>query len=226
MQGEVTRNHSWKANGLRAGTLSSGGNHDSLLPACSVCSPVGMAACKWLDRIGAGTSADASSKLRELLEASDEAELDRNPIGGIFRGDLRRAARFSDYASEAYVAAEKIAAANELQELAAIPRERLTPPERIAYDTFRWSRADSLEKNSPPASLIWPRLSLDHHNGWHVFFPEFSSGDGIAPYHTVKDYKTAWRASTASWSTSTAWSAGCGRALLQVCSSHGSWWTT
>jgi uncharacterized protein (DUF885 family) len=136
-----------------------------------------------------GTSADASSKLRELLEASDEAELDRNPIYGIFRGDLRRAAVYGDYVSEAYVAAEKSAAANELRELTAIPRERLTAPERIAYNTFRWSRADALEKNSPPASLIWPRLTLDHHNGWHVFFPEFSSGDGIAPYRTVQDYE-------------------------------------
>ena len=135
------------------------------------------------------TSADASSRLRELLEASDEAKLDRNPIYGIFRGDLRRAARFGDYTSEAYVAAEKNAAANELQELAAIPRERLTTTERIAYDTFRWSRADALERNSPPASLIWPRLKLDQQNGWHVFFPEFSSGDGIAPYRTVQDYE-------------------------------------
>ena len=135
------------------------------------------------------TSADASSSLRELLEASDEAKPDRNPIYGIFRGDLRRAARFGDYTSEAYVAAEKNAAANELQELAAIPRERLTTTERIAYDTFRWSRADALERNSPPASLIWPRLKLDQQNGWHVFFPEFSSGDGIAPYRTVQDYE-------------------------------------
>jgi len=135
------------------------------------------------------TSADASSKLRELLEASDEAELDRNPINGIFRGDLRRAAVYGDYISEAYVVAEKSAAAKELHELTAIPRERLTLPERIAYDTFRWSRADALEKNSPPASLLWPRLTLDHHNGWHVFFPELSSGDGIAPYRTVQDYE-------------------------------------
>ena len=127
-----------------------------------------------------------------MLEASDEAELDRNSIYGIFRGDLRRAAVYGDYISEAYVAAEIDAAANELRELETIPRDHLTTTERIAYDTFRWSRANALERNSPPASLIWPRLKLDQQNGWHVFFPEFSSGDGIAPYRSVQDYESGF----------------------------------
>src|SRR5215218_8400104 len=49
---------------------------------------------------------DDAAQLRQLLEASDEARLDRNPLYGLYRGDTRRAALHGDYISAAYVEAE------------------------------------------------------------------------------------------------------------------------
>jgi uncharacterized protein (DUF885 family) len=131
---------------------------------------------------------DASARLRSLLDASDEALLDRNPIYGLYRGDTRRAAQHGDFISEAYVDEERRAAESDLAELALIPRDLLSAVDRVAYDTFRWSRNDSRERHSPPAASVWPMLKLDHFNGWHLFFPVLSSGEGVAPYRGVADY--------------------------------------
>ncbi len=138
----------------------------------------------------AGTDAgtEAGARLRSLLDASDEALLDRNPIFALYRGDTRRAAQHGDYLSPAYVQAEHQAAQRDLAQLAQIPRAQLSANDRVAYDTFRWSREDERERNAPPAALFWPLLKLDQMNGWHLFFPELSSGDGVAPYRSVVDY--------------------------------------
>lgn len=131
---------------------------------------------------------DAGMHLRSLLDASDEAFLDRNPIFAMYRGDTRRAAQHGDYISPAYVDAERRAAEKDLAQLAQIPRGRLSPVDRVAYDAFRWSRDEWRERHSQPAASIWPMLKLDQINGWHLFFPDLSSGEGVAPYRTVADY--------------------------------------
>ena len=131
---------------------------------------------------------DPSAQLRRLLDTSDEAFLDRNPIYALYRGDTRRAASHGDFISQAYVDAERQAAAADLAQLAQIGRDGLKQDERVAYDTFRWSREDWRERHSPPASTIWPMLSLDQMNGWHLEFPILSSGEGVAPYRNVADY--------------------------------------
>ena len=48
-------------------------------------------------------------RLLALFAASDEATLERNPVQALVRNDLRYAARFGDYISDAYFAAEKAA---------------------------------------------------------------------------------------------------------------------
>jgi uncharacterized protein (DUF885 family) len=136
------------------------------------------------DRMGT----DAGSRLRNLLAASDEAFLDRNPIYALYRGDTRRAAQHGDYISPAYVDGERRAAEDDLAHLARIPRDRLSRVDRVAYDTFRWSRDEWHERHSSPAALFWPMLKLDQMTGWHIFFPELSSGEGVAPYRSVADY--------------------------------------
>jgi uncharacterized protein (DUF885 family) len=135
-----------------------------------------------------GTDA-AAARLRSLLQASDEAMLERNPITAMYRGDLRLAAQHGDYISTAYVEAERQAAERDLAMLATIPRDRLSPDDRVAYDTFRWSRVEARARHRLPAAAIWPRLKLDQINGWHLFFAVLSSGEGVAPYRTVKDYE-------------------------------------
>ncbi|KNZ32673.1 MAG: hypothetical protein AD742_10655 [Methylibium sp. NZG] len=131
---------------------------------------------------------DQGTRLRALLAASDEATLDRNPIFALYRGDTRRAAQHGDYVSQAYVDGERQAAESDLAQLAQIPRAQLSPIDRVAYDTFRWSRNEWRERHAPPASSVWPLVTLDHMTGWHLFFPDLSSGTGVAPYRSVADY--------------------------------------
>ena len=131
---------------------------------------------------------DAAAALRRLMGETDEAFLDRHPIFGLYRGDLRRAAGHGDFISAAYVDNERRVSEAALAELARIPRDVLDTNDRISYDTFRWTVEEWRDRHSPPASQFWPLLKLDQQNGWHLFFPELSSGDGIAPYRTVADY--------------------------------------
>ena len=145
-------------------------------------------AAAWPQVAGAQQPADDAERLRLLMAASDEAYLDRNPIDGLYRGDMRRAALHGDYISEAYVEAERRAAIDDLARLAQIGRDRLPAVDRIAYDAFRWSLEEQRERHSLPAASIWPLLKLDQTNGWHLFFPDVSSGEGVAPYRTVADY--------------------------------------
>ena len=145
-------------------------------------------ACGGLSVAPERAPSDASTRLRNLLDASDEALLDRNPIFGLYRGDTRRAALHGDYISPAYVDAERHAAQAELSQLAQIPRDALAPGERVAYDTFRWSREEWRDRHSPPAASIWPLLKLDQMHGWHLYFAILSSGEGVAPYRSVADY--------------------------------------
>jgi uncharacterized protein (DUF885 family) len=137
---------------------------------------------------GAALRADAGAALRALMDATDEAFLDRHPIFGLYRGDLRRAAGHGDFVSRAYVDGERRVADAALAALAKIPRAALSPSDRIAWDTFAWTMDEWRERHSAPAANIWPLLKIDQQNGWHLFFPELSSGDGVVPYRTVADY--------------------------------------
>jgi len=140
---------------------------------------------------GSATPTDppAAAQLHRLLDESDEAMLERNPLVGLYRGDLRHAGRYGDGLSDAYVAAERHAAARDLARLQAIPRERLSPIDRVAYDTFAWARQEALTQNSAAAAAIWTRLPLDHFGGAHLWFATLSSGEGSAPYRSIAEYE-------------------------------------
>src|SRR3989337_4393460 len=62
------------------------------------------------------------AKLARLFHESDEANLRRNPVGAIFRGDLRYADRLGDFISDAYFAAEQKAAEDDLPALSRLAR--------------------------------------------------------------------------------------------------------
>jgi uncharacterized protein (DUF885 family) len=130
----------------------------------------------------------AAMALRALFDASDEAQLGRNPIDALFRGDLRYADRFGDYLSDAYFAAERRAAEQDLAALAKIDRAALDPADRVSYDVFRYTRAMDLRGYGPqvlPATVVRP---IDHFAGVQTWFPQLSSGEGIAPFADVVDY--------------------------------------
>lgn len=129
-----------------------------------------------------------AAALRALFNASDEAQLARNPIFGIFRGDMRRADQFGDYISDAYLAGEKAAIEADLKALAAIDRNALNANDRVSYDVFKWQRTNDLKAFDPAILAATVGRPIDHFSGFHTFFPEFQSGEGAAPYKTVKDY--------------------------------------
>ena len=151
------------------------------LPSIVAAQPVAVAA--------AATAPTPAATLRALFNASDEASLNRNPIGRVFRGDLSHAGEFGDGISDRWYAAEKQAAIDDLAVLAAIDRSALNANDKVSYDVFKWQRTTDLKGFDPAilaASMVRP---IDHFFGIHTFFPEFSSGDGAAPYKTLADYE-------------------------------------
>ena len=135
------------------------------------------------------TAPTPSASLSKLFHDSDEANLKRNPLNALFRGDMRYADQFGDYISDAYLAAEKAAAEADLAALAKIDRSKLTPDEQVSYDVFKWQRTADLKGFDPAilqASILRP---IDHFNGLHQFVPDLFSGQSAAPFKTLKDYE-------------------------------------
>jgi uncharacterized protein (DUF885 family) len=167
---------------MRAGmTLALGA---SLLAGCASTSPPEPSSAATR-----APQATASQALAALFRDSDEASLRRNPVQATARGDLRYADRLGNFLGDEYYEAERGAARADLAALAAIDRGALSADERVAYDVFRWQRGmdlKSLEGELFAATSVRP---IDHFNGFHTFFAELSSGQGIAPYKTVKDYE-------------------------------------
>ncbi len=134
------------------------------------------------------TQQTAHDRLVDLFKASDEANLQRNPLAALARGDLRYADRYGDSISDEYYAAERAAAEANLTALRAIPRESLNETDQIAYDVFEFSNRASrrgLEPDLLALSLVRP---MNHFRGAHTFYPTFASGKGTAPFKTLADY--------------------------------------
>ena len=130
-------------------------------------------------------------RLFRLFKDSDEAQLKRNPLFGIFRGDLRYADQFGDYISEAYLAGEKAAGEADLAGLRAIDRGTLDATDQLAYDVFDYATRDTLTGYEPQYLDVSKVRPLNHFSGFHTFYPSFSSGSGGAPFKTVTDYDNA-----------------------------------
>lgn len=135
----------------------------------------------------AASAADAA--LTRLFHDSDEAALKRNPINGMFRGDMRHADHLGDYVSDDYYAGEKAAAEADLAALHRIDRSKLTPTNQIAYDVFEWQTRISLKGFAPDLLAVTAVQPVDHFSGFHTFYPGFASGGGAAPFRTVEDYE-------------------------------------
>ncbi|BAK65497.1 conserved hypothetical protein [Sphingobium sp. SYK-6] len=128
-------------------------------------------------------------RLFALFAASDEANLKRNPINAIFRGDLRYADRLGDYLTDAYIDAERKAAEQDLAALKAIDRSRLTAQNQIAYDVFEWQTDEALRGLRPEILALTIVRPVNHFSGFHTFYPTFASGKGAAPFKTLEDYE-------------------------------------
>jgi uncharacterized protein (DUF885 family) len=138
---------------------------------------------------GATATVNPSDALKLLFAQSDEANLRRNPLSALFRGDMRYADRLGDFISDEYFAAERAAAEADLAALARIDRSRLSADEQVSYDSFKWQREIDLRGLQPDMLALTAVRPIDHMNGFHTFFAQISSGTSVAPYKTVADYE-------------------------------------
>lgn len=132
--------------------------------------------------------APPSPWLRQLFAQSDEAMLQRNPLAGLFRGDLRFSDHFGEYFAVSYYDAERAAAVHDLAVLDSISRASLNANDQISYDTFKWQRSTDLKGLAPELMDAVLARPIDHFNGIHMSFVDLSSGQGAARFLTVKDY--------------------------------------
>jgi uncharacterized protein (DUF885 family) len=128
-------------------------------------------------------------RLFRLFKESDEANLKRNPIGAIFRGDMRYADRLGDFITDEYYANEKAAAEQDLAALHAISRDQLSETDQLAYDTFEFTTKDTLRGYQPDLLSLTKVRPINHFFGVHTFYPNFASGKGAAPFKTLDDYE-------------------------------------
>ena len=131
----------------------------------------------------------AHTRLFALFAASDEAELKRNPVEALSRGDMRYADRLGDPFSDAHFDAERAAAASDLVALRTIDRAQLDATDQIAYDTFEWqTRANLRLLTDRPLLLSLQVRPIDHFSGIHLWYPDIASGKGAAPFATRADF--------------------------------------
>jgi uncharacterized protein (DUF885 family) len=135
------------------------------------------------------TKVDAAAELKKLFADSDEDSLRRNPVNALFRGDMRYADRLGDSITDAYYEGERRAAVNELARLAKINRAALNATDKIAYDVFKSNTELTLRGYSPELLSLSKVRPIDHFFGFQVFYPEFASGQGAAPFNTLADYE-------------------------------------
>ncbi|RST30041.1 DUF885 domain-containing protein [Sphingomonas ginkgonis] len=137
----------------------------------------------------AATAASAHAQLFALFQRSDEAQLRRNPIQAIYRGDLRYADRLGDSITDAYYAGEKTANQSDLAALHRIPRTRLNATDQLAYDVFEYQLKDALRGYSPDLLFLQEVRPMNHFYGLHKDYATFASGQGAAPFKTLADYE-------------------------------------
>jgi uncharacterized protein (DUF885 family) len=132
---------------------------------------------------------DPAAELKKLFADSDEDSLRRNPVNALFRGDMRYADKLGDSITDAYYEGERRAAVNELARLAKINRAALSETDKIAYDVFKSNTELTLRGYAPEILSLSKVRPIDHFFGFQVFYPEFASGQGAAPFNTLADYE-------------------------------------
>jgi uncharacterized protein (DUF885 family) len=131
---------------------------------------------------------EPAAQLKQLFLDSDEANLKRNPVQALYRGDMRYADRIGDNVSDGYYAGELKAAQSDLKRLKGVRRAALGPTDQIAYDVFKWQTELNIKGLSAPLLPLSSVRPMDHFSGWQTFYPDIASGQGAAPYQTVADY--------------------------------------
>jgi uncharacterized protein (DUF885 family) len=137
----------------------------------------------------ADPAATEGKKLATVFAEDDEANLKRNPLSALFRGDMRYADRLGDFVSEAYYDGERNAAGDNLKKLGSVDRAKLNPTDKIAYDIFKLNQNDTIKGLSKEYLDLTKVRPLNHFFGVHTFYPTFASGESAAPFKTLTDYE-------------------------------------
>ena len=143
--------------------------------------------------VAAAVQQSPHDRLFKLFKDSDEAFLRRNPLQALYRGELRFAHGLGDLFSDAHFQAEKAAAEQDLAALHAIPRDRLGPTDRLAYDVFDYTTRDTLRGLQPDILPLAEALPMNHFYGLHNDYPTIASGQSGGRFATVADYEEALR---------------------------------
>ncbi|MES2903471.1 MAG: DUF885 domain-containing protein [Pseudomonadota bacterium] len=159
----------------------------AFLGACATTAPAPVAS-PIVEAAPPALVAGAHDTLFKLFKDSDEAQLKRNPLFALFRGDMRYADQFGDYITDEYLAVEKAALESELAALRAIDRSQLNATDQLAFDVFEYQQTNGLEGYEPRYLALSTVRPINHFSGFHTFYPTFASGKGAAPFKTVADY--------------------------------------
>jgi uncharacterized protein (DUF885 family) len=135
-----------------------------------------------------GQASDAEQRLRALLDASEAAQNQLDPIAAARRGQHATGTAFVDPLSEHYAAALLGNKTREHKELLAIDRAPLGPAAQIAYDVFRYRTEQTLALFESGLFAVSQKAPLNASFGLHVELPDFVSGAG-APFATAADYE-------------------------------------
>ncbi len=146
--------------------------------------------------VAAAPAADAATAqtaahdaMWQLFRDSDEAQLRRNPLFALFRGDMRYADQLGDNITDAYFVAERAANEADLTRLSQIDRAALNETDQLAYDVFAYQTRDNLRGLTPEILALTTVRPINHFFGVHTFYPNFASGQGGAPVRTIEDYE-------------------------------------
>jgi uncharacterized protein (DUF885 family) len=134
-------------------------------------------------------SDNADQLLAEALAASDEASLRLNPQNAVARGDLRFARQFGDFVSDSYFRALEQNARADNARLRNIRRDHLSDDAKVAYDVFAYQTETTLASFANGAQRIVQDIPIDPYTGFHLSFPQWSSGNDVAPFRTLEDYE-------------------------------------
>jgi uncharacterized protein (DUF885 family) len=134
-----------------------------------------------LSAVPAAAQQSAPERLQQLFADDWEFRLRESPVFATSLGDTRYS-HLLDPTGLADVERQTAETRVFLQRLRAIPRDSLSPADRINYDIFERGRRESLDE----AELGLHLIPITNREGFHTFFPQLPDN---VPLLTVKDYE-------------------------------------
>ena len=130
----------------------------------------------------------ASEQLKALFAYDARETLRQNPLTAVARGEPSPPAVFAHTFTDRQLADERATTTRERQMLDAIDRTALTYHEQVSYDVFAENLKSTEREQSPEIANVLEKLPMNHFGGLLSSYPTFVSGDGGAPFDTVRQY--------------------------------------